>query len=89
MVGTYVPPLWRSAYQDANPAPMTVPLIVRFPQALAVPVWQCAGQFVTVASLGAGSIAFVNIVRSFEPFFSVVFGALLFGSVLPWQERRY
>ena len=28
---------------------MTVPLIVRFPQALAVPVWQCAGQFVTNA----------------------------------------
>lgn len=44
-----------------------------------------AGQAVTVASLGAGSLAFVNVVKSLEPFFNVVFGALLTGEILPWQ----
>jgi len=43
------------------------------------------GQIVTVLSLGAGSLAFVNVVKSLEPLFNVVFGALLMGDVLPWQ----
>lgn len=43
------------------------------------------GQCVTVAALGAGSLAFVNVVKSLEPFFNVVFAALIMGDVLPWQ----
>ncbi|KAL1520032.1 hypothetical protein AB1Y20_023510 [Prymnesium parvum] len=43
------------------------------------------GQSVTVLSLGAGSLAFVNVVKSLEPFFNVVFGAIFMGDVLPWQ----
>ena len=30
-----------------------------------------------MSSTGAGSLAFVNVVKSLEPFFNVVFGALL------------
>jgi solute carrier family 35 protein E1 len=31
------------------------------------------GQLVTVLSLGAGSISFVNVVKSLEPFFAIIF----------------
>jgi len=44
-----------------------------------------AGQCVTVMSLGAGSLAFVNVVKSLEPLFNVVFGAIFMNDVLPWQ----
>lgn len=44
-----------------------------------------AGQCVTVMSLGAGSLAFVNVVKSLEPLFNVLFGAIFMNDVLPWQ----
>merc|ERR1711988_1754478 len=44
-----------------------------------------AGQCVTVMSLGACSLAFVNVVKSLEPFFNVVFGAIFMNDILPWQ----
>jgi len=44
-----------------------------------------AGQCVTVLSLGAGSLAFVNVVKSLEPLFNVIFGAIFMGDMLPWQ----
>ena len=44
-----------------------------------------AGQCVTVMSLGAGSLAFVNVVKSLEPIFNVVFGAIFMNDFLPWQ----
>jgi hypothetical protein len=44
-----------------------------------------AQQCVTVMSLGAGSLAFVNVVKSLEPLFNVIFGAIFMGDVLPWQ----
>jgi len=44
-----------------------------------------AGQCVTVLSLGAGSLAFVNVVKSLEPLFNVVFGAIFMNDFLPWQ----
>uniref|UniRef100_A0A7S0DYK3 Sugar phosphate transporter domain-containing protein n=1 Tax=Phaeocystis antarctica TaxID=33657 RepID=A0A7S0DYK3_9EUKA len=44
-----------------------------------------AGQCVTVLACGAGSLAFVNVVKSLEPLFNTVFAALLMGDVLPWQ----
>lgn len=47
-----------------------------------------AGQVVTVLSLGAGSIAFVNVVKSLEPLFNVAFGAVFMGDMLPWQVDR-
>ena len=43
------------------------------------------GQIVTVMSLGAGSLAFVNVVKSLEPLFNVVFGGLFMNDWLPWQ----
>jgi len=43
------------------------------------------GQCVTVMSLGAGSLAFVNVVKSLEPLFNVAFGALFMNDILPWQ----
>lgn len=43
------------------------------------------GQMVTVASLGAGSIALVNAVKSIEPLSTAAASAILFGDVLPWQ----
>lgn len=43
------------------------------------------GQCVTVMSLGAGSLAFVNVVKSLEPLFNVVFMAIFMGDMLPWQ----
>jgi hypothetical protein len=43
------------------------------------------GQCVTVMSLGAGSLAFVNVVKSLEPLFNVVFGAIFMYVFLPWQ----
>ena len=51
------------------------------PQALIHGIGQC----VTVMSLGAGSLAFVNVVKSLEPLFNVVFGAIFMKDVLPWQ----
>ena len=44
-----------------------------------------AGQCVTVLSLGAGSLAFVNVVKSLEPLFNVAFGAIFMKDYLPWQ----
>merc|ERR1719181_1249179 len=44
-----------------------------------------AGQCVTVMSLGAGSLAFVNVVKSLEPLFNVVFGAIFMNDILPMQ----
>jgi len=43
------------------------------------------GQCVTVMSLGAGSLAFVNVVKSLEPLFNVVFGGIFMNDWLPWQ----
>ena len=36
-------------------------------------------------SLGAGSLAFVNVVKSLEPLFNVIFGAIFMNDILPWQ----
>ena len=44
-----------------------------------------AGQCVTVMSLGAGSLAFVNVVKSLEPLFNVLFGGIFMNDWLPWQ----
>lgn len=41
-----------------------------------------------VLSLGAGSLAFVNVVKSLEPLFNAVFGAIFMKDMLPWQARR-
>jgi len=43
------------------------------------------GQCVTVMSLGAGSLAFVNVVKSLEPLFNVIFGGIFMNDWLPWQ----
>lgn len=53
--------------------------------ALPVALIHGAGQCVTVMSLGAGSLAFVNVVKSLEPFFNVVLGAVFLDDVLPWR----
>ena len=52
---------------------------------LPISIIHALGQCVTVAALGAGSLAFVNVVKSLEPFCNVVFAALIMGDVLPWQ----
>jgi len=41
------------------------------------------GQLVTVLSLGAGSISFVNVVKSLEPFFNVVFAMVFMRDFVP------
>lgn len=41
------------------------------------------GQLVTVMSLGAGSISFVNVVKALEPFFNVVFGMVFLRDFVP------
>jgi len=76
----YVAPLWLSGLRkmpklsgDNVKSVMPVALI------------HGAGQLVTVMSLGAGSLAFVNVVKSLEPLFNVVFGAIFMNDILPWQ----
>lgn len=76
----YIIPLWILGVRSA-PKLDTADVKNMMPASLI----HAAGQAVTVASLGAGSLAFVNVVKSLEPFFNVVFGFLLTGEVLPWQ----
>jgi len=42
------------------------------------------GSIVTVMSLGAGSLAFVNVVKSLEPLFNVIFGIIFMNSHMPF-----
>eukprot|EP00965_Chrysotila_dentata_P262986 6214726-Pleurochrysis_carterae.AAC.6 len=79
----YITPLWVTGLRKAPKLGFSDIMAIT-PVALI----HAAGQCVTVASLGAGSIAFVNVVKSLEPFFNVVFGALLMNDVLPWQVRH-
>jgi len=76
----YVGPLWLTGLKKA-PSLTTSNVMTIAPIALIHGLGQC----VTVLSLGAGSLAFVNVVKSLEPFFNVVFGAILMGDMLPWQ----
>jgi len=76
----YIVPLWLVGMRKApklNAADVTNMVPTSIIHAL--------GQCVTVAALGAGSLAFVNVVKSLEPFFNVVFAAVIMGDVLPWQ----
>mmetsp|Transcript_27702 Transcript_27702/g.54124 ORF Transcript_27702/g.54124 Transcript_27702/m.54124 type:complete len:340 (+) Transcript_27702:56-1075(+) len=45
-----------------------------------------SGHFATVISLGAGSVAFANVVKAAEPFCSVLMGVLMTGSFPPLME---
>ena len=76
----YLAPLWLAQWKH-------MPKVDRrsWRQLLPVSGVHALGQCVTVASLGAGSIAFVNVVKSLEPLFNVLFGAVLVGDNLPWQ----
>jgi len=76
----YVGPLWLTGLKKA-PSLTTSNIMTIAPIALIHGLGQC----VTVLSLGAGSLAFVNVVKSLEPFFNVVFGAIFMGDILPWQ----
>ena len=76
----YVFPMWLSGLRKAPKLSMANVRTI-LPQALIHGIGQC----VTVMSLGAGSLAFVNVVKSLEPLFNVVFGAIFMNDVLPWQ----
>jgi solute carrier family 35, member E1 len=41
--------------------------------------WHCAGQLLSMVSLGAGPVSFTHIVKALEPFFSALVAALYFG----------
>lgn len=41
--------------------------------------WHCAGQLMSMVSLGAGPVSFTHIVKALEPFFSALVSALYFG----------
>lgn len=75
----YQVPLWITGVRK-------VPAISQAKAMKIMPLALCNGfgQIVTVLSLGAGSLAFVNVVKSLEPLFNVIFGALIMGDVLPW-----
>lgn len=76
----YTAPLWLTGLRKAPK--------LNFQQILAIlpiALIHGAGQCVTVLSLGAGSLAFVNVVKSLEPLFNVIFGAIFMSDVLPWQ----
>ena len=75
----YVAPIWILGVRKA-PKLSFANVKSILPQALIHGIGQC----VTVMSLGAGSLAFVNVVKSLEPLFNVIFGALIMGDVLPW-----
>lgn len=45
-----------------------------------------SGHFATVISLGAGSVAFANVVKAAEPFCSVLMGVVINGAVPPVME---
>jgi len=76
----YIVPLWLTGLRSppklsfADLKTMLVPSLTH-----------AACQMLTVASLGAGSIAFVNAVKSVEPLSTALFGAWLCKDVLPWQ----
>jgi len=76
----YVGPLWLTGLKQA-PRLNAGNLATIAPIALIHGLGQC----VTVMSFGAGSLAFVNVVKSLEPLFNVIFGAIFMGDVLPWQ----
>jgi len=76
----YVGPLWATGLKTA-PRLNAGNLVSIAPIAIIHGLGQC----VTVLSLGAGSLAFVNVVKSLEPFFNVIFGAIFMGDMLPWQ----
>jgi len=76
----YVGPLWATGMRKAPKLDMSNVMSI-----MPVALIHGAGQCVTVMSLGAGSLAFVNVVKSLEPLFNVVFGAIFMNDVLPWQ----
>jgi len=76
----YVGPLWLTGIKSA-PRLNSSNLGTIAPIALIHGLGQC----VTVLSLGAGSLAFVNVVKALEPFFNVIFAAIFMGDMLPWQ----
>jgi len=76
----YVAPLWLSGLRKMPKLSIANAQTI-LPQALIHGLGQC----VTVMSLGAGSLAFVNVVKSLEPLFNVLFGAIFMNDVLPWQ----
>jgi len=76
----YVGPLWLVGLRKA-PKLSTANVMTVTPTALI----HGAGQCVTVMSLGAGSLAFVNVVKSLEPLFNVVFGAIFLNDLAAWQ----
>ena len=76
----WVAPLWLTGLRKMPSISMTNVKTI-----LPIAVIHGLGQCVTVMSLGAGSIAFVNVVKSLEPLFNVVFMAIIMGDMLPWQ----
>ena len=76
----YVAPLWLTGVRKMPKISMDNAKAI-FP----IAVIHGLGQCVTVLSLGAGSLAFVNVVKSLEPLFNVVFGAIFMNDILPWQ----
>ena len=75
----YVVPMWLLGLRAAPKLTLSNVRTV-----LPVALIHGCGQCVTVLSLGAGSLAFVNVVKALEPLFNVAFGALLMDDVLPW-----
>ena len=73
----YVVPLWLLGLRAAPKLTLSNVRTV-----LPVALIHGCGQCVTVLSLGAGSLAFVNVVKALEPLFNVAFGALLMDDVL-------
>uniref|UniRef100_A0A6U2FK39 Sugar phosphate transporter domain-containing protein n=1 Tax=Hemiselmis andersenii TaxID=464988 RepID=A0A6U2FK39_HEMAN len=63
-----------------------------FPSGFSVPkmgllgFFHGSGHFATVISLGAGSVAFANVVKAAEPFCSVLMGVLMTASFPPLME---
>lgn len=76
----YVAPLWLTGLRKPPKLSVANAMAV-LPVALIHGIGQC----VTVMSLGAGSLAFVNVVKSLEPLFNVAFGAIFMNDMLPWQ----
>ena len=74
----YVAPLWLTGLRKAPKLSMSN-VKTMLPQSMIHGV----GQIVTVMSLGAGSLAFVNVVKSLEPLFNVVFGGCVASKLRP------
>ncbi|KAJ1616272.1 triose-phosphate transporter family-domain-containing protein, partial [Pavlovales sp. CCMP2436] len=74
----YITPVWLLGIR-APPKLETKELLALVP----VGMIHGVGQLVTVLSLQAGSISFVNVVKSLEPFFNVIFAMIFMHDYVP------